>query len=196
MSEDRAGQVTDLAARLRGDALSLPTGPPVLPESDVSYAVVDAPVGPLVVAVTAQGVVSCSYDAEDVVLARIAALVSPRVLRGGDRLEPVRRQLGDYFDGRLQRFDLPVDLALAGSFGRAVLTALGAVPYGSTTTYVDVARRIGRPTASRAVGRALGANPVCVVVPCHRVLRVDGALSGYAGGLPAKELLLRLEGAR
>ena len=191
--------MADLEARLRaashvGDPVgSEPLRPPVLPDTDVAYDVVDTPVGRLVVAASERGLVATSYEPEDVVLGKVARLVSPRVLRGGRRLDPARRELDDYFAGRTQGFTVPVDLALTGDFGRAVLGALDAVPYGSTTTYGELAQRIGRPGASRAVGRALGANPVCVVVPCHRVLRSDGGLSGYAGGLPAKEALLRLE---
>ena len=184
---------TDLESRLRTAATFAPSRPPVLPQTDVAYDVVDTPVGTLVVTATERGVLTTSYEAEDVVLEKVARQVSPRVLRGGARLDPVRRELDAYFAGRGRGFTVPVDLTLTGDFGRAVLTALDVVPYGSTTTYAEVARRIGRPTASRAVGRALGANPVCVVVPCHRVLRADGGLSGYAGGLPAKEALLRLE---
>jgi methylated-DNA-[protein]-cysteine S-methyltransferase len=191
--------MADLEARLRaGSDVSGPAGdaalrPPVLPDTDVAYDLVDTPVGRLVVAASERGLVATSYETEEVVLAKVARLVSPRVLRGGRRLDPARRELDDYFAGRRQGFTVPVDLALTGDFGRAVLGALDAVPFGATTTYGELAQRIGRPGASRAVGRALGANPVCVVVPCHRVLRSDGGLSGYAGGLPAKEALLLLE---
>ena len=186
-------RTTEVESRLRAAATVAPAGPPALPETDVAYDVVDTPVGTLVVTATERGVLTTSYEGEEAVLQRVARQVSPRVLRGGARLDLVRSELDAYFAGRGRGFTVPVDLALTGDFGRAVLRALDGVPYGSTTTYADIARRIGRPTASRAVGRALGANPVCVVVPCHRVLRADGGLSGYAGGLPAKEALLRLE---
>jgi methylated-DNA-[protein]-cysteine S-methyltransferase len=117
------------------------------------------------------------------------------VLRAPGRLDEVRRQLDEYFAGRRHRFEVGIDWSLAGEFGRAVLRRTSEVPYGSTTTYATIARAIGHPSANRAVGNALGANPLCVVVPCHRVVRSTGGLGGYAGGLPAKELLLRLEGA-
>ena len=161
---------------------------------DVAYTVEDTVVGRLVLAVTDRGLVSCSYAAEDEVLPRLAARVSPRVLRVPRRLDEVRRQLDDYLAGRRTGFDLPVDLALAGEFGRAVLQATAAVPYGRTASYRDIATRAGRPAAVRAVGNALGANPVCVVVPCHRVLKTGGGLGGYAGGVEVKARLLRLEG--
>lgn len=182
---------TPIEARLR--AYHPVLRQPVLPDGDVSYTSTDTPVGRLVLAATERGLVACSYAGEDAVAQRLAARVSPRVLRGPRRLDPVRRQLDDYFARRRTRFETPVDLALAGTFGRAVLIALAEVSYGATTTYADIAAAIGRPRATRAVGNALGANPLCVVLPCHRVLRTGGGLGGYAGGLPAKRLLLDLE---
>jgi methylated-DNA-[protein]-cysteine S-methyltransferase len=104
-------------------------------------------------------------------------------------------QLGEYFDGRRRRFDVP--LRLEGTpFQRSVWTALPDIPYGGTVSYAELAERIGRPGAARATGRAVGQNPIAVIVPCHRVIGSDGGLTGYAGGLPAKRSLLRLEGAR
>jgi methylated-DNA-[protein]-cysteine S-methyltransferase len=119
--------------------------------------------------------------------------VSPRVLRRAAPLDEARRALDAYFAGQLRELDLRVDLTLATPFQRGVLRALGGVAYGATTTYGALAARLGRPTASRAVGAALGANPLCVVLPCHRVVAASGALTGYAGGLAAKERLLALE---
>jgi len=131
---------------------------------------------------------------EDDWLERLSRTISPRVLRQPRALDEARRELEDYLAGRLHRFDLPVDLALATPFQRTVLGRLGeVVHYGERTTYGDLARRIDRPSASRAVGAALGANPLCVVLPCHRVVASSGALTGYAGGLAAKEYLLSLE---
>ncbi len=164
---------------------------------DVTYALHDTPVGPLLLAVTKRGLVASSYDEESTVARRIAGRVSPAVVRGtSEALDEVRRELDAYFGGRRRSFDLPVDLALATPFQSRVLGALReSVAYGSTTTYGTLARQIGAPKASRAVGAALGANPVCVIVPCHRVIGTTGALTGYAGGVAAKETLLRLEGA-
>jgi methylated-DNA-[protein]-cysteine S-methyltransferase len=103
------------------------------------------------------------------------------------------RQLSEYFDGKRTTFDLP--LRPAGTpFQQAVWEALRAIPAGETRSYADVARAVGRPSAVRAVGAANGANPIAIVVPCHRVIGSSGALTGYAGGLPLKKWLLAFEG--
>lgn len=173
--------------------------PPVLTDGDVSFAVDDTAVGRLLLATRPDGTaLACAYtptDADaDRVLARLARLVSPRVLRGGRGLDLLRREVDGYLAGRLRAFTVPVDLALATPFQREVLPRLAAtVGYGRRTTYGALAADTGRPTASRAVGAALGANPLCVVLPCHRVLAASGALTGYAGGLAAKQRLLDLE---
>ncbi|MFZ5872723.1 MAG: methylated-DNA--[protein]-cysteine S-methyltransferase [Actinomycetota bacterium] len=173
--------------------------PPRLPDGDVAYMLEDTPIGRMLLAVRADGAVVASAFApgtaeEDVVLARLAARVSPRVLRQPGRTDALRRELEEFLAGRRRAFDLPLDLALAGEFQGEVLTRLAAtVPYGARTTYGALAAALGRPKASRAVGAALGANPLCVVLPCHRVVAASGALTGYAGGLAAKERLLALE---
>jgi methylated-DNA-[protein]-cysteine S-methyltransferase len=110
-------------------------------------------------------------------------------------LAAARVQLADYFAGRRAGFDLPLDLQAGTAFQQSVWQALLAIPSGQTTSYAALGRSIGRPAASRAVGAAVGRNPVSVVVPCHRVLGTGGALTGYAGGLERKSALLRLEGA-
>lgn len=103
------------------------------------------------------------------------------------------RQLADYFDGKLREFSVP--LAPAGTpFQRTVWNALLEIPFGVTTTYGDIARLIGRPSAVRAVGAANGANPIPIIIPCHRVIGRDGSLTGYGGGIATKRLLLGLEG--
>ena len=173
--------------------------PPVLPVSDVSYVVEDTVIGRMLLATNASGALVASAflgprGSEDDWLERLSRSISPRVLRQPRALDPARRELEDYLAGRLHAFDLPVDLTLATPFQRTVLGRLGeVVHYGERTTYGDLARRIERPSASRAVGAALGANPLCVVLPCHRVVASSGALTGYAGGLAAKEYLLALE---
>jgi methylated-DNA-[protein]-cysteine S-methyltransferase len=138
----------------------------------------------------------------DAGLDRLARQVSPRILglgrvAGGQARRTVDaacRQLEDYLAGRRHDFDLTVDLALTTPFQRQVLTALPqVVGYGRRASYGEVAVGLGRPKASRAVGTALGANPLCVVLPCHRVVGATGALTGYAGGLAAKRYLLDLE---
>jgi methylated-DNA-[protein]-cysteine S-methyltransferase len=175
--------------------------PPVLPASDVSYVVEDTAVGRMLLASTAAGdLVASAYllpgVTEELWLERLARAVSPRVLRQPAALDEVRRELSAYLAGERRTFDLRVDLALATPFQRVVLSGLREnVPYGERTTYGALAHRIGRPSASRAVGAALGANPLCVVLPCHRVVASSGALTGYAGGLAAKERLLALESA-
>jgi len=103
-------------------------------------------------------------------------------------------QLADYFSGRRQHFDLPLDLTQGTVFQQAVWQALLAIPFGQTTSYGELARRIGRPKAVRALGAAVGRNPVSIIVPCHRVIGADGSLTGYAGGLDRKTALLRIEG--
>jgi methylated-DNA-[protein]-cysteine S-methyltransferase len=169
-----------------------------LAEPDVAYAVVDSPVGALVAAVTAAGLVRLAYEdfngGLDEVLDRLASRLSPRILEAPARLDGVRRELDEYFDGRREAFDLPIDWTLYSDFGKRVLQATAAIPFGHTATYGQVAAQAGNAKASRAAGRALGANPIPIVVPCHRVIGTSGKLTGYTGGMYRKEALLRLEG--
>ena len=162
---------------------------------DVAYRTIDSPLGALLLAATDVGLVRLAYAVEghDQVLETLSARISPRVLRAPARLEEPARQLDDYFAGRRQHFDLAVDLRLSAGFRRAVLDQLRTIGYGATQTYTTMAAATGRPRAVRAVGSACATNPVPVVVPCHRVLRSDGTLGGYVGGLPAKRALLELE---
>lgn len=163
---------------------------------DVAYAQVDSPLGPLVAATTPAGLCLLAYEhgRRDELLTRLAAEVSPRVLEAPRRLDPVRRQLDEYFAGRRQQFDVPLDWTLVRGFGRRVLAAASDIPFGVTRTYREVAAAAGNDAASRATGGALGANPLVIVVPCHRVLRSDGGLGGYTTGLDKKRYLLELEG--
>jgi methylated-DNA-[protein]-cysteine S-methyltransferase len=161
---------------------------------DVGIARMDSPIGHLLLAATPIGLVQLSFFDHDAALDHLAARISPRIVDAPKRLDPVRRQLDEYFDGRRQRFELPIDWALVGEWGRKVLDACARIPFGEVRTYRDMAVAAGSPSASRAAGSALGRNPVPVIVPCHRVLRIGGGLGGYAGGLPVKEHLLRLEG--
>jgi methylated-DNA-[protein]-cysteine S-methyltransferase len=167
-------------------------------EPDVAYAVVDSPIGALVAAATSQGLVRLAYEdfngGLDAVLDNLAGRLSPRILENPARLDDVRRELDEYFDGKRTTFDLPIDWALYSDFGRRVLEATAAIPFGQTATYGDVARGAGNAKASRAAGRALGANAIPIVVPCHRVIGTSGKLTGYTGGMHRKEALLRLEG--
>jgi methylated-DNA-[protein]-cysteine S-methyltransferase len=167
-------------------------------EPDVAYAVVDSPVGRLVAAATPTGLVKLAYEdfngGVDAVLEGLARRLSPRILEVPARLDGVRRELDEYFEGRRRAFDLPIDWSLYSPFGRRVLEATARIPFGQTATYGDVAAQAGNPRASRAAGRALGANAIPIVVPCHRVIGSGGRLTGYTGGLHRKVALLRLEG--
>jgi methylated-DNA-[protein]-cysteine S-methyltransferase len=164
---------------------------------DIAYREVDSPVGSLLLAATGQGLVRVAYETQDhdQVLAALAAAVSPRILRAPARLDPVARQLEEYFGGQRRRFDVPLDFRLAHGFRRSVLAHLPDIGYGHTESYAQVAAAAGRPRAVRAAGTACALNPLPVVVPCHRVIRSDGSLGQYAGGAAAKEILLHLEGA-
>lgn len=166
--------------------------------ADIAYALVDTPAGRLVAARTPRGLVRLAYEdhngGTDVVLEALAARLSPRIVEAPARLDDTRRELDEYFAGRRRTFDLEIDWALVGPFGRKVLQATAAIPFGATSTYAEIAAAAGSPRGSRAAGNALGANPIPIVVPCHRVLRSGGGLGGYTGGLARKELLLGVEG--
>ena len=163
---------------------------------DIAYDVVDSPLGPLFVAVSEHGLCTISYDVDpDAKLEQLARGFGTRVLQSAPPLDPVRRELDEYFDGKRRRFDLDVDLRLTRDFGRAVLTELATVPFGEVTTYGALAARAGKPRAARAVGTIMNRNPIPIVLPCHRVVGANGSLVGYAGGLERKETLLKLEGA-
>jgi methylated-DNA-[protein]-cysteine S-methyltransferase len=165
---------------------------------DVAYATLETPVGELVVASTKGGLVRVALSGESVenVLAELSEDVSPRILELPSRLDEARRELDEYFAGRRKRFELSLDWRLVPApFMKRVLKTTAKVPYGSTTTYGEVARDIGSPRAHRAAGTALGRNPIPIVVPCHRVLRSGGEIGNYGGGPEMKRFLLELEGA-
>lgn len=164
---------------------------------DVAYATMDSPYGELLVAATERGVVKLSlpaYAAEDA-LEEISAGVSPRILESPKRLEPVRRELDSYFEGKLERFSSKVDWALAHGFTDRVLHVVARIPYGKTLSYGEVAVEAGNPRAFRAAGTACGANPVPLIVPCHRVVQAGGKPGNYGGGPEMKLALLEMEGA-
>jgi methylated-DNA-[protein]-cysteine S-methyltransferase len=164
---------------------------------DVAIGATESPVGELLLAVTPRGLAYVGFEEEerDELLARLARELSPRILEHPAATDDVRRELDEYFAGRRTSFDLKLDRRLIRGIARDVLTTTAKVPFGRTTTYGAVAERIGRPRASRAVGNALGSNPIPIVIPCHRVLRAGGDVGGYAGGPERKRQLLRLEGA-
>jgi methylated-DNA-[protein]-cysteine S-methyltransferase len=164
---------------------------------DVALATMDSPIGELLVAVTPRGLVAIAFDDDDRerVVGRLAREVSPRVMEAAAPTDEARRELEEYFGGGRHRFDMSLDRRLMSPFSRKVLQATSRVGFGELSTYGDIAARIDRPHAARAVGRALGSNPIPIVVPCHRVVGADGSLTGYAGGTARKEILLRLEGS-
>jgi methylated-DNA-[protein]-cysteine S-methyltransferase len=163
---------------------------------DVAYTEADSPFGRVLLATTPRGLVKVALPNMqlDEVLDELARDVSPRVLEAPDRLDEARRELDLYFEGRLRDFDLPLDWQLTRGFRRKVLRATARIPYGQTRSYTEMAKRAGSPRAVRAAGSAVGSNPLPIVVPCHRVLRLGGDLGGYGGGLPMKHALLELEG--
>ncbi len=189
--------------RLRESARAFSADPPPVAEAataagllDVAYATLDTPVGTLLLAATPGGLVRLAYagaDQQDTLLADLAARISPRVLAAPRRLDEPRRELDEYFRGARRRFEIELDWRLLSAFGRRVLRATAAIPYGSVSTYTEVAREAGSPRGARAAGNALGANPLPIVLPCHRVLHAGGGLGGYTGGLEHKRTLLAIE---
>jgi methylated-DNA-[protein]-cysteine S-methyltransferase len=163
---------------------------------DIAYRTVDSAVGPLLLAATPLGLLRVAFanEGHDSVLQNLSARVSPRVLEAPTRLDPVARQLEEFFTGRRHSFDVALDWSLSHGFRRTVLEHLNAdVGYGTTTSYAALARVSGSPKAVRAVGTACATNPIPIVVPCHRVIRSDGAVGAYRGGPAAKRVLLDLE---
>jgi methylated-DNA-[protein]-cysteine S-methyltransferase len=165
---------------------------------DVAYRTLESPVGTLLLAATDQGLVRVAFEVEGhpAVLEQLAAAVSPRVLRAPARLDAVARELDEYFAGRRAVFDLPLDLRLARGFRREVLDHLRDIAFGQTASYGEVALAACNPRAVRAVGSACAHNPLPLVVPCHRVVRGDGSVGQYVGGVAAKQTLLDLESRR
>ncbi len=149
-----------------------------------------SPVGELTLIASEKGLAAILWENDDPARVRLA----PRVEGAGHPvLEEAERQLGAYFAGERQAFDLPLDFH-GTAFQKRVWAALLAIPFGETRSYAQIARAIGSPTAFRAVGAANGRNPISIVAPCHRVIGTNGTLTGFAGGLAAKQHLLELEG--
>jgi methylated-DNA-[protein]-cysteine S-methyltransferase len=199
-------ETDDLEQRLVSAGAQLAPRPPDFPTAaaaagmlDVAYATTDSPLGPLLLASTEQGLLRVAYldfANRDTVLQSLAERVSPRMLEAPRRLDGPRRELDDYFAGRLREFDLPLDRRLMSDFMQRVLSATATIPFGSVSTYGAIAREAGSPRGSRAAGNALGSNPMPIVIPCHRVLHADGGIGGYTGGLDRKRTLLELESAQ
>jgi methylated-DNA-[protein]-cysteine S-methyltransferase len=177
-----------------------------------------SPLGPIIIAATAKGLAGLWFEDQRHLPQELTpTLVASRtalppggaqLARGGPArrtaawpvdpdqpvLKQVRQQLAEYFAGQRSRFEVPLDLACGTAFQHLVWQALLAIPYGGTASYGEVSRRIGKPSAVRALGAAVGRNPVSIIVPCHRIMGTDGSLTGYAGGLHRKIALLKLEG--
>jgi methylated-DNA-[protein]-cysteine S-methyltransferase len=164
---------------------------------DIGYRIIDSPVGPLLIAATELGLIRIAYASEghDSVLQKLVDKISPRILLAPARLDTAARQLDEYFAGVRREFDLPLDWRLSPGFRGTVLHHLPEIAYGHTASYAAVAKLAGNPRAVRAVGSACATNPLPVVVPCHRVIRSDGAMGAYLGGVEAKRILLTLEAA-
>lgn len=162
---------------------------------DVVYREIDSPIGPLLLAATTSGLVRIAFAREDfdVVLQSLSDRLGAKILQVSRPLDPVAHELEEYFDGRRRSFDLPLDHSLSSGFRREVRQYLPHIQYGQTASYSQVASRVGNPKAVRAVGTACATNPLPIIVPCHRVLRSDGSLGGYLGGIDAKKILLDLE---
>ncbi|MGW5731876.1 MULTISPECIES: methylated-DNA--[protein]-cysteine S-methyltransferase [Streptomyces] len=166
----------------------------------VVWAVVASDIGPLLLAATDEGLVSVAFHATDTVREQVIERLGSRLgaepveAPGSPLLAEPIRQLAAYFAGERHDFDLPLDWSLISGFNRQVLRELTTVPYGAVVGYGDLARRVGQPGAAQAVGMAMGANPLPVVVPCHRVVERDGGIGGFGGGVETKRRLLALEG--
>jgi methylated-DNA-[protein]-cysteine S-methyltransferase len=163
---------------------------------DIAYRTVDSAVGALLLAATPLGLLRVAFASEghDSVLQNLSERVSPRMLEAPARLDPVARQLDEYFTGGRESFDVALDWSLSHGFRRTVLEHLNAdVSYGDTASYAALAQLSGSPKAVRAVGTACATNPIPIVVPCHRVIRSDGTVGAYRGGPAAKRVLLDLE---
>ena len=185
MEEEAAAAARRMAERAAAEGLL-----------DVSYMTFETPFGAMLAAATPRGLVRLAFpeEGEAQVLEGLARRLSPRIMRSAGRFDDLRRELEAYFAGTLRSFDAATDWSLIGPFATKVLRATAAIPYGQVSNYSQVAGEAGSPRGSRAAGNALGSNPIPIVIPCHRVLRVGGALGGYAGGLERKRFLLELEG--
>jgi len=161
----------------------------------VGYDRLESPLGPLWVAITPKGVATIHYGAEppESELRRLVRVYGPGIVPDHRRSGPLARELDQYFRGKRRTFDIAADLSGLTPFQRRVLAQTAKIAFGDLLTYRAIAARIGNERASRAVGGAVGANPIPIIVPCHRVIATDGSLGGYAGGLDAKRTLLAIE---
>ncbi|MFJ5800230.1 methylated-DNA--[protein]-cysteine S-methyltransferase [Streptomyces decoyicus] len=186
------------------EQVSRPAAPPdTTPEAaarrDWAWKRLETPIGPLLLAATREGLVRVAFHADERTarreLTRLEQFFGGAPLASVPHLETATAELTAYFAGELLSFTVPLDWSLSSGFPARVLHALAdGVPYGSVVGYQDLADRVGEPGAARAVGAAMGSNPLPVIVPCHRVVASDGGIGGFGGGLETKRLLLALEG--
>lgn len=184
-------------SRSRAAADSLPDAAAAEGLLDVAVGTVSSPIGDLFVVVTGRGLAAIAFEGDeyrDELLDRVARQISPRILPSPKGTDTWRRELDEYFASERTGFELPVDRRLIHGIASDVLRQTSKIPYGEVSTYGAIAKKIGHPSAARAVGRALGSNPIPIVIPCHRVIGASGALTGYAGGIDRKVRLLELEG--
>jgi len=169
---------------------------PTTPKETVYYCSLPTPIGKVLVAATEAGLVRISFpQSEATFAAELRRTLDMDVVRSPEKTAEIVHQLRTYFAGERRKFDVRLDLRDMRPFQRRVLMAALSVPAGRVVTYGEIARRIGQPGGSRAVGQALGRNPIPIVIPCHRVIAAGGRIGGYGGGLPIKRKLLRLEGS-
>ena len=154
------------------------------------YTITPSSVGALTLVASDNGLAGILWAHENA--ARVPHLREMSKEKNHPLLEETKRQLGEYFAKTRHRFDLPLDF-IGSHFYRKVWAALLTIPYGQTRTYGEIARQVGTPAAARAVGAAIGRNPISIIAPCHRVIGANGRLTGFAGGLEMKALLLELE---
>ena len=167
------------------------------PPRTVYYCSLPTPIGRVLVGATDAGLVRVSFrQSESSFVAELRERLAADPVRSAAKTADIVRQLRAYFAGERRTFDVQLDLSRLTPFHRRVLMAAAEVPAGQVVSYGEIARRIGQPQGSRAVGQALGRNPVPIVIPCHRVIAAGGRIGGYGGGLGIKRKLLRLEGAR
>jgi methylated-DNA-[protein]-cysteine S-methyltransferase len=193
----RLADRADAESRSRVAADSLPDAAAAEGLLDVAVGTVSSPIGELFVVVTGRGLAAIAFEGDEYreeLLDRIARQISPRILPSPKRTDTWRRELDEYFASERTGFELPVDRRLIHGIASDVLKQTSKIPYGEVSTYGAIAKKIGHPSAARAVGRALGSNPIPIVIPCHRVIGASGALTGYAGGIDRKVRLLELEG--
>lgn len=159
----------------------------------IYYSRITSPVGPLIVGATRRGLFCLEFDSPGALLYRTRNNEHAWIFSEA-KTAPFIRELRGYFEGKRTRFAFALDLH-GTDFQKRCWKALTRIPYGKTTTYAEIAKQVGSPKATRAVGQANHSNPMAIVVPCHRVLQANGSLGGYGGGLDKKVALLRLEGA-